>query len=630
MLKKISLSFLLVVLGVSLLAIWAANHYLDNWKWRNIQTNNDEVVSVVSRTFESNLVDTQSMVKQFAFLLPYSSLNKHNDEARLLRVLDRVLSANPAFIDVYFATNQGRPFSALSKGWVQGFNVREKQREWFLAIAEQGHDSFVSAPYISNTGQRVISVSAPIRRQGELIGVFGVDVTLSEMMPDFGVEFAIAMKDGEIVMADKATRELGWINKNIYTLRPTFRELTSTPYFYRLPDTGTPYTVSKQALTDSYDLFAWTNQSPAEEMNQSLIVGLMTLFVVVGGLLILTVFIVVKRELRTLPVFVSILERMSRGEFEAFDVTRSHNELDEVRYSLSTLQQSIAVIVHDSGEQMTGLLDQQATIERLIKDATENAHQGFRDVEQVATAATELSSTASGVSESALQADEMAQTTMSVVDKGAQVLSEAEQINNDVSHAIAESAIIVNELRTHSEEINSVVEVINSISEQTNLLALNAAIEAARAGEHGRGFAVVADEVRSLAQRTQASTVDIQNIISRLQSQSQKADEYMASNTTLVQRSQQMMNAVSQAFRDIREQVTHISGMNAQVSTASEEQRAVTQDITERISGINDTVKHNLDSAEQTQAANNIISKQTEALKQVLSFFKVVTRSDMG
>ncbi len=329
----------------------------------------------------------------------------------------------------------------------------------------------------------------------------------------------------------------------------------------------------------------------------------------------------VQRELRALPHIVSILERMSQGRFEEFHVTKSHNELDQVQSSLQKLQASVATIVNESGKRMNTLKEQQTIIESLIKNTNENAHSGFKDLELVAT--TELHATASEVSSSAAHADKRAQETMRVVNEGAQVLQDTDVINRSVSQAISESALIINELRDYSKEISSVVEVINSISEQTNLLALNAAIGAARAGQHGRGFAVVADEVRSLAQRTQASTVDIRNIIMQLQSQSQKADEYMTSNTELVQHSQAMMQALSKAFEGIREQVMNISQMNAQVSIASDEQRTVTQDITERISDINNTVRHSVDSAQQTEEANDMISSQTNDLQRVLAFFNV-------
>ncbi|NUW68035.1 methyl-accepting chemotaxis protein [Vibrio coralliilyticus] len=623
MVQKISLSFLFVMICLSVGALLVTDQYLEQWRQKNIQINNDEVVSVVSRTFESNLVDTKSMIQQFAFLLPYYGKENPVDDARLLRVLNRVHAANLAFIDVYFADIDGIPFSALSEGWVRDFNVIQMQREWYLAISQKGYDSYVSEPYVSNTGERVISVSAPIKRQGELVGVFGVDVTLSELMPDFGVEFAITTKDGEIVMADEATRKLGWINKDIYELRPEYNDLSSAPFYYM--DNEVPYTVSKQPLNETYDLFAWTNQTNADEMNNSLVVGVVLLFVIVGLILMLAVFWVVRRELRMLPTMVCILEDMSKGDFKSFDFDKSNNELDKIKQSLQTLQKSVADIVQGSDEKMNALTEQQSRIEHLIEETTINANQGFRDVEQVSTAACELSSTASEVSNSAAHADKMAKATMDVVNSGANVLGQTSRINSDVSNAMSEAANIVNELRGHSEQINSVIEVINSISEQTNLLALNAAIEAARAGEQGRGFAVVADEVRSLAKRTQSSTVDIQNIITQLQSQSQKADEYMVSNTKLVQESQMMMGELSESFAAIREQVTQISEMNTAVSTASGEQSSVTQDINQRIEGINETVRSNVDSAEKTQVANTVISEQTAQLKQVLSFFKLGT-----
>ncbi|MFA0016169.1 methyl-accepting chemotaxis protein [Vibrio lentus] len=623
MVKKISLSFLTVMLGLFLLALASANHYLNNWKWENIQVNNDEVVSVVSQTFESNLEDAKSMIQQFAFLLPYYGINAPFDESRMLRVLNRVHSANPAFIDVYFADINGTPFSALSKGWVDNFNVLEKQREWFLAISAKGYPSYVSAPYISNTGERVISVSAPIKRNGQLVGVFGVDITLSELMPEFGVEFAITTKDGEIVMADAATRETGWVNKNIYELRPNFKTLTKDPYLYTADGSNEPYTVSKQPLTESYDLFAWTNQSHEDAMNKSLMTGIIGLFICIGVLLMITVYVAIRRQLRNLPIMVSTLEKMSIGQFTPLKANNSNNELDQVQASLQSLQESISHIVNQSSVKMSDLAVQQTRIEQLIDDTNNNASSGFNNVEQVATAATELSAAASSVSDNAAHADRMAKATMQVIENSAQVINEADNINNNVSSAMAESAIIVNELREHSEHINSVVEVINSISEQTNLLALNAAIEAARAGEHGRGFSVVADEVRSLAKRTQVSTVDIKNIITQLQSQSRKADEYMSSNTALVHRSQEMMLELSQAFTDIRQQVMEISEMNTMVSSASEEQRIVTQDITERIEGINTTVKNSVTSAQHTQEANIVISQRTSDLKEVLAFFNI-------
>ncbi|MUL10162.1 methyl-accepting chemotaxis protein [Aliivibrio fischeri] len=252
-----------------------------------------------------------------------------------------------------------------------------------------------------------------------------------------------------------------------------------------------------------------------------------------------------------------------------------------------------------------------------------NSQHELAQVEEISTAISELSSTSKEVTTNATHAEEEAQSAINNVDIGKQHLENSMSLTRSINDSVQQTASMIEELRTNTVNIGEVTNVISSISDQTNLLALNAAIEAARAGEQGRGFAVVADEVRNLAAKTQQSTQHIQEIISKLQSQSEKANNNMIENVTLIQQSVVLAEDVKLSFNDIENSVQAISDINTLVATASQEQYSVTEDIAKNTTRTFDLVNENVSSIHQTQLVSQELAKLAEQQKSEIALFKL-------
>lgn len=243
------------------------------------------------------------------------------------------------------------------------------------------------------------------------------------------------------------------------------------------------------------------------------------------------------------------------------------------------------------------------------------------EIDQVATAMNEMSTTVQEVARNTAEAAEAARKAEGVAKDGALAATESIAGIGQLVIEVEQAAGVIRNLEQESNSVGSVLEVIRGIAEQTNLLALNAAIEAARAGEAGRGFAVVADEVRTLASRTQEATQEIDGMIARLQSEAREAVQAMEKAQSGAQGNSDQVESLAESLADISGAVRAINDMNAQIATAAEEQNAVSDEINRNIVNISSLAEQTTSVSEETAQAMRLLVEESGSLRAVVQQF---------
>ncbi|EIC22653.1 methyl-accepting chemotaxis protein [Thiorhodovibrio frisius] len=275
--------------------------------------------------------------------------------------------------------------------------------------------------------------------------------------------------------------------------------------------------------------------------------------------------------------------------------------------------------VLDATRQLTGAAGDLASVTDRTNAGVSNQR---NEVDQLATAMNEMSATAQEVARGAQEGAHATGEAKAAAETGAEVVSGAMGKIEQLAAEVQRAAEVIAELGKDSQQIGSVLDVIRGIAEQTNLLALNAAIEAARAGEAGRGFAVVADEVRSLATRTQSSTEEIQAMIERLQQASGRAVKVMEQSQQHAQSSLDSSAEANQSLEAISSSVITINDVNTQLASSAEEQSAVAEEMNRNVTRISDAAEGNAQAAAETKAASEQLSTLAGELEALVERFK--------
>jgi methyl-accepting chemotaxis protein len=374
-----------------------------------------------------------------------------------------------------------------------------------------------------------------------------------------------------------------------------------------------------------------------KEMNQA--VGLMAThaensqrrqmwlaFICVLGILVL---VVLGRQfglsplMRDLRAVEGALTRVGAGDFTGtLQVGQADNEIGRIFTGYNRMLEQVRALlaqVKDSGERTRRHVDEAANA---ANAAGEGVRQQHEDLDQVATAMNEMSATVAEVAQHAVGAADSARSADGQARAGQQAVGRSAELIEALTAQLQHSGRQVEQLEAETTGVGQVLEVITGIAQQTNLLALNAAIEAARAGEAGRGFAVVADEVRTLASRTQQSTGEIQAMIQRLQDGARQAVLAMQQSEGMARQNLEHIGEATSVLGHIVSAVDSINAMNAQIATAAEEQSQVAAEIDQRIVHISGLAERSHDDADRVVGASAQIQTEVHQLNEQLGRFR--------
>ncbi|RLJ19300.1 hypothetical protein DJ030_09760 [bacterium endosymbiont of Escarpia laminata] len=315
-------------------------------------------------------------------------------------------------------------------------------------------------------------------------------------------------------------------------------------------------------------------------------------------------FIVLRRVNRPLAMATKAMRDFAQGNISNRMNYKGRDEFAALAHDFNALAENICGLIEDIHRSSNELSSGAENLSSISTQTNLGIERQQSETTQVATAMNEMAATAQEMAKNANHAEQAAQQANAEAVKGHVVVSEAVSATNDLASEVQNVSTAIHKLEDESDSISTVLDVIRSIAEQTNLLALNAAIEAARAGEQGRGFAVVADEVRTLAGRTQDSTQEIQQIIERVQQGAKAAVDAMEKGREKATNSVEKVEKAGETLGEIIQAVGQIKEMNVQIATAVEQQGAVVEEINQNVVSINALASQTADGAKLTATAS--------------------------
>nr|WP_085636604.1 MULTISPECIES: methyl-accepting chemotaxis protein [unclassified Pseudomonas] len=510
-----------------------------------------------------------------------------------------------------------------------GFDPRV--RPWYKG-AEGSSTSTLTEPYIdAATGQLIISIATASKKAGQSVGVVGGDLSLQTLIDtlaarDFdgmGYVFLVSADGKILVHPDKAL-----VMKSLKEAYPQDTPRISSDFSEVTVDGKTrivTFTPIKGLPSVNWYIGLSVDKDKAFSMLSQFRTSAVIATVIAVAIIIALLGMLIRILIQPLHVMTRAMEDIADGEGDLTKRLTIQNQ-DEFGV-LGTAFNRFVERIHGSIREVSSATGQVNEVALRVVAASNssmyNSDQQASRTNSVAAAINQLGAAAQEIARNAAQASTQASDARNLAEDGQQVVDRSIKAMNQLSSMLSASSTNIESLNSKTVNIGQILEVITSISQQTNLLALNAAIEAARAGEAGRGFAVVADEVRNLAHRTQESAQQVQTMIEELQVGARESVSTMSDSQRHSQDSVEIANQAGERLSSVTQRIGEIDGMNQSVATATEEQTAVVESINVDITEINTLNQEGVENLQATLRACSDLEQQAARLKHLVGTFRI-------